>query len=105
MKGRKSRTGPNDQLLPGPQQKQKSFKPLNSGIVITAIGLAALCEEIEAQGVPREALLSTIGLTAASLDDPLTRITLRQKINFFQNLQRMTQDQAIGLLAGQRHRL
>ncbi len=86
----------------------KNKRTLNPPIATSSLrpsGLGALCEEIEAQGVDREALLATIGLTAASLDDPLTQITLRQKIKFFQNLQRIAQDQGIGLLAGQRHRL
>src|SRR5271166_404535 len=104
MSGGKSRAGPNHQLLLDLQEKQNRFSPLNSG-AITALGLGALCQEIESQGVDREALLSTIGLTPASLDDPLTQITPGQKIKFLENLKRMTQDQVIGLLAGQRHRL
>ena len=57
------------------------------------------------QGFNRDSLLATVGLTAASLDDPASRITFRQKIKFFQNLQRLTRDPCIGLRAGQRHRL
>src|SRR3974390_2903066 len=100
MNGGKTRAVRDDQLSPASQEKRESFKPLNSGAILT-LGLGALCQEIESQGLDREALLATIGLTPASLDDPFTQITLGQTIKFFQNVQRATQDQAIGLLAGQ----
>ena len=78
---------------------------LDSDVLITAIGLAALCREMATQGVQRNLLLESVGLTSDSLDDPTTRITRRQRVQFFQNVKRMTRDPGVGLRAGQRLRL
>ncbi len=78
---------------------------LDSDVLITAIGLAALCREMATQGVQRNLLLESVGLTSDSLDDPTTRITRRERVQFFQNVKRMTRDPGVGLRAGQRLRL
>src|SRR5208283_2845638 len=87
------------------QKAAGAFSGAYDDVVITTIGLGALCDEMSVQGFNRDSLLAPVGLTAASLDDPASRITFRQKIKFFQNLNRLTRDPCIGLRAGQRHRL
>ncbi len=77
----------------------------DSDVLITAIGLAALCREMATQGVKRNLLLESVGLTSDSLDDPTTSITRRQKVQFLQNVKRGTRDPGVGLRAGQLHRL
>src|SRR5208337_1510071 len=78
---------------------------LDSDVLITAIGLAAFCREMVTQGVKRNLLLESVGLTSDSLDDPTTSITRRRKVQFFQIVKRMARDSGVGLRAGQLHRL
>ena len=74
-------------------------------VLITTIGLFVLCDEMAMQGFNREDFLAPIGLTPSSLDDPESRISYRQKVEFFHNIHRLTRDSCVGLRAGQRHRL
>lgn len=87
------------------QQATRKFGGAYDDVLITTIGLSALCDEMRVQGFNRESLLTPVGLTTASLVDPTSRITYRQKIKFFQNLHRLTRDPCVGLRAGQRRRL
>jgi len=74
-------------------------------VVVTTIGMAALCDEMRTQGVNRESLLAPVGLDGPALDDPSGQITYGMKVKFFQNIGRLTRDPCVGLRAGQRHRL
>jgi AraC-like DNA-binding protein len=89
---------------PRPQKSEKLRRSYDD-IVVTTIGMAALCDEMRAQGYDRESLLVPVGLTAESLDDPRSQIAYRNRVLFFENIHRLTRDPCIGLRAGQRHRL
>lgn len=79
--------------------------PLSRDVLVTAVGLAALCAELEAQGIDRRRVLSPLGLTPAVLDDPDARISIDQKIAFFRIVHRLGRDPAIGFKAARRQRL
>ncbi|RZT94918.1 AraC family transcriptional regulator [Rivibacter subsaxonicus] len=68
-------------------------------------GLTALTDALAAVGVAAESLFAGTGIAPASLADHDARISHRQKIALFANVQRLTPEPAIGLLAGQRQRI
>ena len=80
-------------------------RPLSRDVLVTAVGLSALCAELETQGIERSRALRPVGLTPAVLDDPDSRISIDQKIAFFQIVQRLGRDPAIGFKAARRQRL
>ena len=89
---------------PGPQKSEKLSRSYDD-IVVTTIGMAALCDEMRSQGCDRESLLGPVGLTSELLDDPASHISYRNRVLFFENIYRVTRDPCVGLRAGQRHRL
>jgi len=96
------------ELRPGLFRRRSAtpaFSNAYDNVLITTIGLSALCDEMASQGYDRDSLLAAIGLTASSLDDPDARVSYGQKAQFFQNIHRLTGDPLIGLRAGQRHRI
>ena len=62
-------------------------------------------EEMASYGTSRAALIANTGIELAALDDPAARMTHQQKILLFRNVQRLSANPAVGLLAGQRQRL
>lgn len=69
------------------------------------LGLPALAAELQAQGLSAEGLLTGTELTLVQMQDPNTRISHRQKVAIFANLQCMTQHPDSGLRAGGRQRI
>nr|WP_256354043.1 AraC family transcriptional regulator [Variovorax sp. dw_308] len=69
------------------------------------LGLRALVETMAELGVPARTLLAGTGISPNLLGDSQARISVRQKIKLFSNVQRFTPDPAIGLMAGQRQRI
>lgn len=69
------------------------------------LGLPALVAELQAQGVEGEGLLEGTELSPAQVLDPATRISHRQKLAIFANMQRLMRHPDSGLRAGARQRL
>jgi AraC-like DNA-binding protein len=72
---------------------------------LPTLGLAAICRELQGQGVAVDDLLRSIGLAPDAPDDPTCRITIGQKLAFFDQARRRARDPAFALEAGRRHRL
>ncbi|MEJ8855821.1 AraC family transcriptional regulator [Variovorax robiniae] len=75
-------------------------RPLHS-----MLGLNAVVDAMAGQGVGAEALFAGTGIASQAISDPEARISHRQKIALFGNVQQLSNDPAVGLLAGQRQRL
>jgi AraC-like DNA-binding protein len=73
--------------------------------VHSMLGLAALIGAMTDLGVDVDALFRGTGVSPKSLSDPEARLSHRQKITLFGNVQRLTPDPAVGLEAGQRQRI
>lgn len=69
------------------------------------LGLPALVAELQAEGMEAEGLLQGTELTPAQMLDPSTRISHRQKLVIFANMQRLMRYPDGGLRAGARQRL
>ncbi|MET0541883.1 MAG: AraC family transcriptional regulator [Variovorax sp.] len=69
------------------------------------LGLPALVETMAEMGVPARALLAGTGISPDALGDSQARISVPQKIKLFSNVQRLSPDPAIGMLAGRRQRI
>lgn len=69
------------------------------------LGLGALFAEMADQGIAADALLRGTALDARQLEDPQARLSLRQKLAIFRNVQRLTSVPDVGLRAGARQRL
>lgn len=69
------------------------------------LGVRALFQEMEEQGVEAASLLLSTGLVPSQVDDPKTRLSLQQKITIFRNVWRRTRHTDVGLRAGVRQRL
>lgn len=69
------------------------------------LGLPALVAELQAQGVSAQGLLDGTELSLAQMQDPNTRISQRQKVAIFANMQRLMQHADSGLRAGGRQRI
>ncbi len=69
------------------------------------LGLTALTDAMVEMGIGLEQLFEGTGASPRNLQDPKARLSHRQKIALFTNVQRLTHDPAIGLLAGQRQRI
>jgi AraC-like DNA-binding protein len=68
-------------------------------------GLSALVETMADFGVPAQRLFVHTGIAPQALDDHRARISHRQKLALLGNVQALTPDPAVGLLAGQRQRV
>ncbi|MEG0653312.1 MAG: AraC family transcriptional regulator [Acinetobacter sp.] len=72
----------------------------------TAIqGLTSLIDEMLRQGHSLQELLQGTGITYTVLNNATSHITQYQKLQLFQNIQRLSQDPLTGLRAGQKQRL
>ena len=69
------------------------------------LGLPALVAELQAQGLAAQDLLAGTGLSLVQMRDPDTRISHRQKVAIFANMQRLTLHADSGLRAGGRQRI
>ncbi|MGF6393737.1 AraC family transcriptional regulator [Pseudomonas plecoglossicida] len=69
------------------------------------LGLPALVAELQAQGVETRGLLVGTELSPEQMLDPATRISHRQKVEIFGNMQRLMRHPDSGLRAGARQRL
>lgn len=69
------------------------------------LGLSGLFDEMAAQGWTASELLLGTGLSPESIHDVSFRLSHRQKVLLFRNVQRLTRDPLIGLRSGQRLRL
>jgi AraC-like DNA-binding protein len=69
------------------------------------LGLPALVTELRAQGQGADEVLTGTGLSLLQMQDPGTRISHRQKVAIFANMQRLMQHPDSGLRAGQRQRI
>jgi len=72
---------------------------------LPTLGLAPICRELQGQGVAGDDLLRSIGLAPDAPDDPACRITIGQKLAFFDQARRRSRERAFALEAGRRHRL
>jgi AraC-like DNA-binding protein len=68
-------------------------------------GLSALVDSMADFGVPAEALFAHTGIAPDAIHDHRARISHSQKLALLGNVQRLTPDPAVGLLAGQRQRI
>jgi len=73
--------------------------------VHSMLGLAALTGAMQDLGVGIDALFEGVGVSPEQMSDPGARLSHRQKIALFGNVQRLTPDPTIGLMAGQRQRI
>lgn len=71
----------------------------------STLGLPALVETMAALGVDAAAVLEGTGISPLALTDHNARLSQRQKVALFDNVQRLSPDPAVGLLAGQRQRI
>lgn len=69
------------------------------------LGLTALTGAMAELGVGADQLFEGTGASSEQLRDPKARLSHRQKIALFSNVQRLTPDPSIGLVAGQRQRI
>ncbi|BBH46544.1 AraC family transcriptional regulator [Pseudomonas sp. KU43P] len=69
------------------------------------LGLPALVAELQAQGIDAQGLLEGTELSPEQMIDPATRISHRQKLVVFANMQRLMRHCDSGLRAGARQRL
>lgn len=69
------------------------------------LGLAAMVDVMRERGVGVDALFAGTGVAPQSLSDPQARLSHRQKIALFGNVQRLTPDPTVALQAGQRQRI
>lgn len=76
---------------------------LGQGTVIQ--GLTSLIDEMLRQGHSLQELLQGTGITYAVLNNATSHITQYQKLQLFQNIQRLSKDPLTGLRAGQKQRL
>lgn len=71
----------------------------------TTLGLPALVETMAALGVDAAAVLEGTGISPLAITDHNARLSQRQKVALFDNVERLSPEPAIGLLAGQRQRI
>ena len=69
------------------------------------LGLPALLAELRSQDVGVEGLLEGTALSLAQMQDANTRISHRQKVTIFANMQRLMRHPDSGLRAGERQRI
>jgi AraC-like DNA-binding protein len=69
------------------------------------MGLAALFDEMAAQGIARPSLLAGTGIKPEALDDLATRMSHQQKLVLFSNVLKLSREPGVGLRIGQRQRL
>ncbi|TFY85107.1 AraC family transcriptional regulator [Pseudomonas kairouanensis] len=69
------------------------------------LGLSALAAELQAQGLDPAGLLTGTDLSLVQMRDPNTRISQRQKVAIFANMQRLARHPDSGLRAGTRQRI
>ena len=74
-------------------------------VMHSMLGIGGLFEEMASYGTSRAALIANTGIELAALDDAAARMTHRQKILLFRNVQRLSANPGVGLFAGQRQRL
>ncbi|SFN40855.1 AraC family transcriptional regulator [Variovorax sp. OV329] len=75
------------------------------GPVLGMPGVTALVEVLAERGVQFEDVLAGTGITPPMLRDARARLSHRQKMALFTNVQRLSPEPAIGLVAGQRQRI
>jgi AraC-like DNA-binding protein len=73
--------------------------------VQSLLGIAALAAELAAQGASVGGLFAHTGVHAWQLEDPLARISLRQRLAIYRNARKLAKRPDIGLLAGARQRI
>jgi AraC-like DNA-binding protein len=73
--------------------------------VHSVLGLGALLRTMQDAGVGLDALCAGTGVSPQALSDPEARMSQRQKISLFANVQRLSPDPGVGLRAGQRQRM
>lgn len=71
----------------------------------STLGLPALVETMATLGFDTAAVLDGTGISPLAITDHNARLTQRQKVALFDNVERLSPDPAIGLLAGQRQRI
>ncbi|MDM0021413.1 AraC family transcriptional regulator [Variovorax saccharolyticus] len=71
----------------------------------STLGLPALVETLAGLGVDAAAVLEGTGISPLAITDHNARLSQRQKFALFDNVERLSPDPAIGLLAGQRQRI
>ncbi|MBS0452812.1 MAG: AraC family transcriptional regulator [Proteobacteria bacterium] len=76
-----------------------------AGAAHSLLALGALFAEMQAQGVPAEALLRGTGIRTDRLHDPQAVMSRAQKITVFRNAHRLSKRPDVGLRAGARQRL
>ena len=88
-----------------PTQVRGAYGSAPDLVMHSMLGIGGLFEEMASYGTSRAALIANTGIELAALDDPAARMTHQQKILLFRNVQRLSANPAVGLLAGQRQRL